>query len=223
MTVLVTDVHGCLSLLGRVLVAFPDRPFLFMGDMIDRGPDSPGVVARVRELHAEGRATVLRGNHEDMMIRGVKYGSEPYLNCWLSNGGAETAGQYHALGGARFAEDLDWLEANSLHWHALDTPEGRMLVSHASRPQSRLMELYEPGDPYMSFTHEAHLWTGQQKSRTPLARGYAVSAHGHIPQLHPKPKPRRENGAYFLDIGACKTGLLAALDAETMQLHTFSD
>lgn len=70
---IVGDVHGELAALDTLLGLLgydhagrhPDgRHLVFVGDLVDRGPDSPGVVARVRPMVASGRATCVLGNHE---------------------------------------------------------------------------------------------------------------------------------------------------------------
>jgi serine/threonine protein phosphatase 1 len=72
-TFVIGDIHGELSaletLLDRLPVA-PDDTMVFLGDYVDRGPDSRGVIERVRAVAAAGAARVvtLRGNHEDMWL-----------------------------------------------------------------------------------------------------------------------------------------------------------
>ena len=69
---LVGDLHGELEALDRLLAKLgcdPDagvaeRPLVFVGDLVDRGPDSPGVVRRVRQLVDAGLAWCVAGNHE---------------------------------------------------------------------------------------------------------------------------------------------------------------
>jgi len=66
------DVHGCLEELEELLrLVEPgnrDR-LLFVGDLVDRGPDSIGVLTLVQQLVETGRASVVVGNHEDKPIR----------------------------------------------------------------------------------------------------------------------------------------------------------
>jgi calcineurin-like phosphoesterase family protein len=75
-TFAIGDIHGDLDALEVVLERLPqptsEDTLVFMGDYVDRGPDSRGVIARVRAL-AGGTAKLvtLRGNHEDM-----------WLECW---------------------------------------------------------------------------------------------------------------------------------------------
>lgn len=61
------DIHGCLAQLEEILVlarAYPGHRLVFLGDYIDRGPDSEGVIQRLAGLDA----TFLLGNHEEMLL-----------------------------------------------------------------------------------------------------------------------------------------------------------
>ena len=68
-TIVIGDVHGCLEELDELLRKVELRPdrdrLVFAGDLLDRGPDPPGVVRRARELGAEG----VMGNHEHKHLR----------------------------------------------------------------------------------------------------------------------------------------------------------
>jgi len=74
------DIHGDLVALETVLALLPpltaDDSLVFLGDYVDRGPDSVGVVARLRQLAAAGpaRCVLLRGNHEDAWLKVVDAG-----------------------------------------------------------------------------------------------------------------------------------------------------
>ncbi len=70
-TIAIGDVHGCLEELDELLgLVLPRRHrVVFVGDLIDRGPDSAGVVARVREL---GVPCVM-GNHDDKAVRWARH------------------------------------------------------------------------------------------------------------------------------------------------------
>jgi serine/threonine protein phosphatase 1 len=98
-TFVVGDVHGRRAQLARLLDALPrdeaSDTLVFLGDLIDRGPDAPGVVSDVLELqrgaNPEG-VVVLRGNHEQMMLDFMDEDSR----LWLSSvtGGDQTFQQY---------------------------------------------------------------------------------------------------------------------------------
>ncbi len=68
----ISDIHGCPQTLKRALelVDFSHEDELFLlGDYIDRGPDSQGVIDFIWELQADGHQVVcLRGNHEEMLL-----------------------------------------------------------------------------------------------------------------------------------------------------------
>lgn len=73
-TLVISDIHGELKLFNKLLKkvkydADKDQ-LILLGDYVDRGPDSKGVLDKVLELKREG-AIVLRGNHDDMMLAAV--------------------------------------------------------------------------------------------------------------------------------------------------------
>ncbi|MDQ2645633.1 MAG: metallophosphoesterase, partial [Myxococcota bacterium] len=66
-TILIGDVHGCAAELSELLERLGPRQgdqVVFVGDLVARGPDSPGVLRLIRELG--GRA--VRGNHEERLL-----------------------------------------------------------------------------------------------------------------------------------------------------------
>jgi serine/threonine protein phosphatase 1 len=88
------DIHGCLTALDTLLDLVspnPDDLIVTLGDYVDRGPDSCGVLDRLIALHAGGRLIPLRGNHDIMML-GIRHsGIDPM---WLSFGGNTTLRSY---------------------------------------------------------------------------------------------------------------------------------
>src|SRR5438128_6850305 len=72
-TLAIGDIHGCLTALDTLLGFVrptPEDRLIFLGDYIDRGPDSKGVLNRLIELKRIRRFICLRGNHEIMMLAG---------------------------------------------------------------------------------------------------------------------------------------------------------
>lgn len=87
----VGDVHGCLNelelMFDRIDIRHdPGDKIAFVGDYIDRGPDSKGVVDFLIEKSKSYDMTFIKGNHEDMMMTGT-YG-------WLYNGGVQALYSY---------------------------------------------------------------------------------------------------------------------------------
>jgi serine/threonine protein phosphatase 1 len=84
-TFAIGDIHGDLHALEIVFNRLPPLTsadtVVFLGDYIDRGPNSAGVVARVRELAARGPAKVvaLRGNHEDAWLQVIDHGWPEFI------------------------------------------------------------------------------------------------------------------------------------------------
>jgi serine/threonine protein phosphatase 1 len=65
------DIHGCSRALDLILAAVKptaDDHLILLGDYVDRGPDSSGVMQRLLALEKQCRLTALRGNHEKMMV-----------------------------------------------------------------------------------------------------------------------------------------------------------
>lgn len=97
------DIHGRLDLLETLLAAIDEdlerRParkavLVFLGDLIDRGPDSRGVVEKLRTFrHEMMRHYCLAGNHEEVLLR-LLAGERGILDSWLKYGGAECLRSY---------------------------------------------------------------------------------------------------------------------------------
>lgn len=110
------DIHGCntalVSLLRQVRPQ-PDDQIVFIGDYIDRGPDSRAVIDSLLDLRKTCSAIFLRGNHEVMVLDA----RESFLKAdiWRSYGGQETVFSYGA------GYNQDWESAiPDLHWGFLE-------------------------------------------------------------------------------------------------------
>ena len=94
-TLAIGDVHGCLNALDKMLkmieLTSEDR-LIFLGDYVDRGPDSCGVIQRILELRKEHDVLCLTGNHE-IMMRSARESRQMYRS-WLGYGGQEALESY---------------------------------------------------------------------------------------------------------------------------------
>jgi len=132
-TFAIGDIHGDLQALDTLLARLPaldtDDTLVFLGDYVDRGPDSAGVVARLRALATScpARVVALRGNHEDAWLQVVDGGWPEFilprnngcLECYRSfTGGPAPAddestppAEMVAMLSGRFlpAEVVDWM------------------------------------------------------------------------------------------------------------------
>ncbi|WP_372663711.1 polynucleotide kinase-phosphatase [Amycolatopsis kentuckyensis] len=205
------DVHGCAAELEELLAELgyadgvhPDgRTAVFVGDLVDRGPDTPGVLRRVMGMAAAGSALVVCGNHEQKLVRalhGRKVNAAHGLAESLAQLGAESEEFRRAA-----HEFCDGLIAH----YVLDG--GNLVVAHAGLPERyhgrasgrvRSMALY--GDT-TGETDEYGL-----PVRLPWARDYRGSAmvlYGHTPTL----EPEWVNNTMCLDTGCVFGGKLTAL------------
>lgn len=110
----VTDIHGHFDELVELLKAWNEETeqLIFMGDYIDRGPDSAKVVALVKELVETKGAIALKGNHEDML---KEFLADPMFNAdhYLLQGGYQTMMSYGYKG-----MDADYLAEKFRQEHA---------------------------------------------------------------------------------------------------------
>ncbi|MEE4199787.1 metallophosphoesterase family protein [Erythrobacter sp.] len=98
---LIGDIHGRLDLYEALIAAIDaddaaqkarDTQVVLLGDLVDRGPDSAGVIDRTRAWQSERRVRVLAGNHEDMFLGAFK--KPEILRHFLKHGGRETILSY---------------------------------------------------------------------------------------------------------------------------------
>jgi serine/threonine protein phosphatase 1 len=148
---IIGDVHGYYDKLMRLVRKLPQNARLaFVGDLIDRGPDSAKVIAFVRE----GGHLCVRGNHEAFMIAqrpvpGQRWEKDDAYYLWMENGGGATLASYglrdyEALrreGSSPrlkpFYRDIEWLDSlpYTIEIDGCDVNGRRVVVSHASVSQ----------------------------------------------------------------------------------------
>lgn len=126
--IVIGDVHGCLDELDELLrlVYAPSRDRLvFVGDLVDRGPDSVGVVRRVRELGA----TCVLGNHDEWYVRCARH-ADTERHGGKTNPLRKNEVKY-ALYEQFSGDDLDWMTKLPLYYR-LD--EKTVVVHAGMRP-----------------------------------------------------------------------------------------
>lgn len=179
------DIHGCSRAFEELIAAVdlqPEDRLVTLGDYIDHGPDSKGVINRLIALHDTRQLVALRGNHELMMLQARKNSSLELH--WLGCGGDTTLASYSLSGEAGKLADVpdnhwDFLENVCVNWYETDThlfvhanvdPD----ISLAFQPQHIL--LWEPFDnPRRHFSGKT-LVCGHtiQTSGVPLNLGHAI-------------------------------------------------
>ncbi|MGK5549361.1 polynucleotide kinase-phosphatase [Streptomyces sp. URMC 127] len=211
---IIGDIHGCSSELETLLskLGYEDgvhpggRTAVFVGDLVDRGPDSPGVLRRVMGMVASGNALCVPGNHENKLGR------------WLAgrkvqqtHGLAETIEQLEredARDPAFRAQVREFIDGLVSHY-VLD--EGKLVVCHAGLP-----EKYHGRTSGRVRSHALYGdTTGETDEfglpvRYPWAeeyRGRAAVVYGHTPS----PSATWLNNTICLDTGAVFGGKMTAL------------
>lgn len=205
-TYAIGDIHGCLPQLQRLVelceqdAASQRSTLVFLGDYIDRGPDSRGVIEYLIDLQewSPDRIICLRGNHEDLLLAAIE--SEDAELHWLSNGADATLRSYKASGAADLpASHIEWVRTLPL-FH----DDGHRFYVHAGvhpdRPlnQQRSRDLLWIREPFLSNSKE-------------FGR---LIVHGHTPSGDPELRPNRLN----LDTGAVYGRALTAAVFHDQQL-----
>ncbi|KAF5994262.1 polynucleotide kinase-phosphatase [Streptomyces mirabilis] len=208
---IIGDIHGCaseletlLGKLGYVDGAHPEgRTAVFVGDLVDRGPDTPGVLRRVMSMVAAGDALCVPGNHENKLGRYLKGRKVQH-----SHGLAETIEQLDGESEEFHARVREFVDGLVSHY-VLDS--GRLVVCHAGLP-----EKYHGRTSGRVRSHALYGdTTGETDEfglpvRYPWAedyRGRAAVVYGHTPV----PTATWLNNTICLDTGAVFGGKLTAL------------
>ncbi|MGK7903968.1 MAG: metallophosphoesterase family protein [Hormoscilla sp.] len=178
------DIHGCATALDTLLAAVaPQREdtIVTLGDYVDRGPDSKGVLDRLISLHETGRLVALRGNHELVMLKVAS--SSQYESCWRRLGGEETLDSYSNSGQGKITD------IPREHWHFIKNvcrdywESDRHFFVHANAdPQKPLHQQSEDMLYWEKFRNPAPHFSGKtmvcghtsQKSGFPVNIGHAI-------------------------------------------------
>ena len=215
------DVHGCGELLaqvhGRVAEDLRRRPagehrIVHVGDYVDRGPDSAGVVERVLRLReADAGVACLSGNHEDTLLQFLDDPASAAAT-FLTFGGVATMASYGVLareeydaGGLMHLRDrfVAALPAEHLAFFRglpLTARIGDFLFCHAG---------IRPGVPLDRQTPEDLRWIREEFLDDRRDHGVVV-VHGHTPADAPEVRRNRIN----IDTGAFFSGRLTCVVLE---------
>ena len=208
------DIHGAadaldalLKKIGKDAGGLEKARLIFLGDYVDRGPDSKGVIERLVSLQKNySDAVFLKGNHEAVMLDFLSDPEEALE--WLDWGGDETLRSYGVRGAlTKSEEDLSAALTDALpenHREFLETLKlmhraGDYLFVHAG---------VRPGVAIDDQDEEDLLWIRKQFHEAPANRRPEFTVvHGH----HPTKKPVDAGWRVGVDTGACWSGVLTAV------------
>ncbi|MCA8902179.1 MAG: serine/threonine protein phosphatase [Hyphomonas sp.] len=208
------DIHGEAGRLDALHAAIFDHHRLLypearltlvhLGDYVDRGPDSCGVIETLMKLEGRDDLTsiCLKGNHEEMMLDALIAGETDGM--WMRSGGAETMASYHRRDFPEVPKGhRNWLKSLPVH-HILE--DRKLLFVHAGIAPGRWPEL----DEQVALWTRARRFFDVTQWDNPALEGWTV-VHGHTPtgdfcQDVQGDPPRRIN----IDTGAVYGGKLTA-------------
>lgn len=206
------DIHGrddLLEMLHQRITAFhyaryagQPAAMVHVGDYIDRGANSIGVIDRLMAGVAGFEMICLKGNHEDLMLACLETDDRWAWDTWLRNGADETlnslgvsfhSGEYDPLQLAQAlgARRISWLRSLPLYHRST-----HYLFVHAG---------IAPGKPVEEQEEKDLLWIRDRFLDHEGDHGYRVM-HGHTPADHPVVRPNR----ICIDTGVISTGKLTA-------------
>ena len=212
-----TDLHGCLTtfrhLVEQILRLRPTDTLYLLGDYVNKGPDSGGLLDYLLQLQGAGYQVVcLRGNHDQELLDAAQGGpGKP----WLTE--AERALTLASFGVARVADVparyLAWLAALPYEWELLD-----FVLVHAgydfALPPAQMRRDYATMLNTKSFIFDPSRLAGKRL------------LHGHVPTPVAKVQATvaARAGAIGLDAGGVyrhnpELRHLAALDLDSWELH----
>ncbi|RKF21084.1 serine/threonine protein phosphatase [Altericroceibacterium spongiae] len=214
----VGDIHGRLDLFEALLAKIDaddaahgpaQTTLILLGDLVDRGPDSAGVVRLARKLQSERDMHILGGNHEEMFLRGFE--ETDVLRPFLRHGGKETLLSFGADPAALRRADIK--EAQKLMQQTVPQEDrdfiagfeehvviGDYLFVHAG---------IEPGTPLDEQKSEHKRWIREPFLSHPEEHEHVV-VHGHTITHDAQDRGNRIG----IDTGAFESGRLTALVLE---------
>lgn len=185
--IVIGDVHGCYTTLMALIDKFPEEAELcFLGDLIDRGPDSKKVVEFVK---GGGHKCVL-GNHEDMALQATE--NDCAARNWMVNGGRQCLRSYD---GAIDEDHLEWFASLPYKIH-----HDKYIMSHSNAAAA-----------ITKVGRDAKTYTIWNRDFDEFFTDGRINIFGHTPV----PKPAVRDAFIMLDTG-CVFGMeLSAYDTGT--------
>ena len=221
---IIGDVHGCYDELIELLMRLgyqedggvyrhaAGRRVVFLGDLVNRGPNSVGVVQLVGRMVEANTALNVRGNHCHYVLGYFRHYAGPEYN--------RRRGWVEALeptARAEFGELLEKVVGSSPPYLILD--EGRLVACHAGIERDMIGQLTEP---IFNFCLYGELTNKLNEQGFPKRRDWAATyngaafiAYGHTPTMTEQPEIRFNT--VNLDQGCCFGGYLSALRYPEME------
>lgn len=198
------DIHGCsleLSHLLSKLEIDENTLVVFLGDYVDRGPNSRAVIDQILELGKICEVVTLMGNHEAMFLDFLERPESVGAGLFILNGGTATLANYHDDNGTFLIpqEHLDFLH----HLKVFHETHSHFFV-HAGVPANKKLSELDP-----IVDRDICLWT-RNTFLNVTEPWEKLVVHGHTPVLKPEIHPHRVN----VDSGCVYGRHLSAYDCK---------
>lgn len=226
-TFVIGDIHGERALLDALLAQLPfiapDDTLVFLGDYLDRGPDSRGVIETLRRLPEKtaGKIVFLRGNHEDALLR-VLDGGDPGFLMPPGNGVAATfrsftdtaPGDLSRDEFVRFMDLASWMPAPVVKW--MRDLQLWYRDTHATYVHAGLEGEGAVWNPPETSSAHSLLWMREPDFFAEYAGPPLVFGHTGVADLPPadswRTDPWRRGPLTGIDTGAGKGGPLTCIE-----------
>lgn len=202
-TFAIGDIHGCrtaLAVLSQSLELQPDDRVILLGDIVDRGPDSRGVIEDLLDLQNVCQMVFIRGNHEEMMLDALD--SRDQFDCWMMVGGQEAMESYHNDVKNIPPQHREFVQSSCDYY---ETPTE--IFVHANLEPGIALQKQTP--QWLRWQHLTG-WEYPHESGKRVICGHTVQREGI---------PFSQNGWVCLDTGAYRGNPLTCLEVETNIVH----
>ena len=196
------DIHGCAKALRTLIDLIDPQPedeLVFLGDYVDRGPDSRDVIEQLITLKPKCKLIALRGNHE-IMLTGVAFGGLDDKT-WLNCGGVAAVSSYGGSLKKIPAKHVAFLQELRPYYETDDA-----IFVHANYEFN--LPMSEQNEAIMYWTHISHILPPPHQS------GKRVFV-GHTPQ--PLGRIRDAGHIVCVDTYCFGFGYLTALNIDTWE------
>ena len=202
-TLAIGDIHGCSKALDHLLEIVNPKPqdtLITLGDYVNKGRDSKGVIDRLISLHKQGNLIPLKGNHEIIMLQARHNPLKQRL--WLQKGGKATLKSY---------SEGHLIKIPESHWDFL----GKVCIN--SYETANHLFVHASLDPHLPLARQPEYKLFWEKFQYPAAHSSGKTMIcGHTSQK--SGKPINLGHAICIDTWAYGQGWLSCLDVERGKL-----
>lgn len=217
----ISDIHGCIKTLKELIKTIEavssDNTYYFLGDYIDRGPDSKSVLDYLIDLkHSKQAIHIIRGNHEEMMLNTyLNNDIEDYL-LWMNNGASQTLKNYNVPNGIYHLTSYiprKYIEFIESMPYFIETE--KFILVHAGIN-------FNSDNPFNDKI--SMIWTREENYNSDLAkRKFIIHGHTQLPKKQILKNIENENKILCIDSGCVykqikEYGYLSALNLDTLEL-----